>query len=240
MWKCVIFILVLAFLAVESVSAQKSDTKGKGITMGLSYRVYEFYAEDYAIAPDMLTDGKWADGLLGIDFGYQTGFNKFIGFALDYRFLIGAFQRGFDYYAHASNPADPAFGHQFFAGPSINFGKGVFNISFKAQAGYDYLKVKGKADLNYTVTARSNVVYVGESSPWINWLNNYNREAQVEISRTGYPDYKRNGFLYQLGTNINFSGENATFTIYGNYCPVKYNGIKHEEYDIGMGAIIHF
>ena len=224
--------------------AQKSETRNKAINLGLSYRVYEFYEEDHTVSPAVLTDGKWADGLLGVDIGYMRGFNKLVGLSVDYRFLFGAFQRGFEYYSHAENPPDLASGHQFYLGPTLNLGKGVFNICFKAQLGYDYLHVKGKGDYYKTITATNNINYVGVGdnihAMWVSMLSNYNKESEETIYRQGYPALKRSSFLYQLGSNINFTWEKTTFTIFANYCPVQFNDITHKEFDIGMGTIFHF
>jgi len=229
------FLIIL--VCAMPASAQKSVELGNGFTIGLSYHGNVFFAEDSVVNINNLVDGEFNDGLLGLNMQYLFRYNKVLGIAVDYRFFVGTFERGFSDYQQF----DFAHGHQIFIGPAINFGKGFFNVTLRPQVGYDFLKIAGMGDWETSSSGGFiTITYLG-SNPMAMWgkmLSDYSDGTATIIE--GYPAYKRSGLIYQIGANFNLSWEKVSLTLMVDFSSMKYNDINHEELGAGLGATFHF
>ncbi|HOP59085.1 MAG TPA: hypothetical protein PLR52_06665 [Bacteroidales bacterium] len=240
MKKFYVFIfLVIIMSCADTLYAQKSVTLRDAFTLGLSYHGTQFYEEDQVVNENLLEDGMFSDGLLGFNLQYILRNNKLLGIAVDYRFLVGIFDRGFRDYQQF----DFTHGHQIFVGPAFNIGKGFFNVTLRPQIGFDYLKIAGEGDWETSSSGGFiNFTYIG-SNPmvgmWGKMLSDYSSDTPTTIIE-GYPAYIRKGFLYQIGTNFNLSWEKTTLTLMIDWSSMKYNDINHEEFGVGLGAMFHF
>jgi hypothetical protein len=230
-----VVLLVLGF--VDTTTAQKSIDLRNGFTIGLSYHGNVFFEEDSVVNINNLKDGEFNDGLLGLNMQYLYRFNKYIGVAVDYRFFVGTFDRGFRDYQQL----DFAHGHQLFIGPAFNIGKKFFNVTLRPQLGYDYLKIAGEGDWETSSSGGFiSFTYLG-SNPMAMWgkmLSDYSSGTATIIE--GYPAYKRSGLTYQIGANINFSWEKVSLTLMVDFSTLRYNDTNHEELGAGIGTIFHF
>lgn len=233
-------IIIAVFVILGSaniVSAQKSAELRDGFSVGLSYHENLFFEEDSAVNINNLEDGEFSDGLLGVNLQYLFRFNRLIGLAVDYRFYVGTFDRGFRDYQQL----DFAHGHQIFIGPAINIGKGFFNVTLRPQIGYDYLKIAGEGD--WETSSSGGFItysYLG-SNPMAMWgkmLSDYSSESATIIE--GYPAYKRSGIVYQLGANVNLSWEKVSLAFMVDFSSLKYNDINRIELGFGIGSTFHF
>jgi hypothetical protein len=222
-----------------SATAQKSPDNKSSFLIGLSYHVYQFLEEDAVVNPEILEDGEFKDGLIGFNFQYIYGFNRIIGACIDYKFLMGAFDRAFREYIES----DFAYGHQIFIGPSLNIGRGVVNLNIRPQIGFDFLKIKGIGDWESSSSGGYiHITYTGSSGiegMWTKILDDYANDGTT-ILNEGYPAYIRKNILYQAGINLNFTFTKTSFTIFTNFTPIHYNGEDHDEFDAGLGASFHF
>jgi hypothetical protein len=186
----VIITLCIILGSANTLSAQKSVELRDGFTIGLSYHGNVFFEEDSVVNINNLKDGEFNDGLLGLNMQYLFRFNRLLGVAVDYRFFIGTFDRGFRDYQQL----DFTYGHQFFIGPSINIGKGFFNFTLRPQIGYDFLKIAGQGDWETSSSGGFiSYTYLG-SNPMAMWgkmLSDYSSGSATIIE--GYPAYKRSG-----------------------------------------------
>lgn len=229
------FLILLA--SANALNAQKSAELRDGFTIGLSYHGNVFFEEDSVVNVNKLVDGEYNDGLLGLNMQYLFRFNRLLGVAVDYRFFVGAFDRGFrDYQQY-----DFTHGHQIFIGPAFNIGKGFFNVTLRPQIGFDFLKIAGEGDWETSSSGGYiNITYLG-SNPMAMWgkmLSDYSSGTATIIE--GYPAYKRSGLIYQIGANINLSWEKVSLALMADFSSLKYNGINHEELGIGLGATFNF
>jgi hypothetical protein len=233
-----IFIIGLFILGTaNTLLAQKSTELRDGFTIGLSYHGNVFFEEDSVVNINNLEDGEFNDGLLGLNMQYLLRYNRFLGIAIDYRFFVGTFDRGFRDYQQF----DFTHGHQIFIGPSLNLGKGFFNVTLRPQIGYDFLKIAGQGDWE-TSSSGGNITftYLG-SNPMAMWgkmLSDYSSGTATIIE--GYPAYKRSGLVYQIGANINLSWEKVSLTLMLDFSNLNYNDINHEEFGAGVGTTFHF
>jgi len=235
--KYLLLVAILMLGFVDNTSAQKSIDLKNGFTIGLSYHGNVFFEEDSVVNINNLKDGEFNDGLLGLNMQYLYRFNKYIGVAVDYRFFVGTFDRGFRDYQQL----DFAHGHQIFIGPAFNIGKKFFNVTLRPQLGYDYLKIAGEGDWETSSSGGFiSFTYLG-SNPMAMWgkmLSDYSSGTATIIE--GYPAYKRSGLTYQIGANINFSWEKVSLTLMIDFSTLRYNDINHEELGAGIGTIFHF
>jgi hypothetical protein len=233
-----VLIIVLTILGLaNTLSAQKSTELRDGFTIGLSYHGNVFFEEDSVVNINNLEDGEFNDGLLGFNMQYLYRFNRFFGIAIDYRFFVGTFDRGFVDYQQF----DFAHGHQIFIGPTFNIGKGFFNVTLRPQIGYDYLKIAGQGDWETSSSGGFiSFTYLG-SNPMALWgkmLSDYSSGTATIIE--GYPAYKRSGLIYQIGGNFNLSWEKISLALMVDFSSLKYNDSNHEELGVGLGTIFHF
>lgn len=240
--KICFFSLLFLFLTIDLL-AQKPIDKKNNLTIGLSYKQFHFFDEDYAVHPSILENGRWSDGLLGLNMQYLYGLSHIIGIATDYKFLVGSFDRGFTYKYQV---IDFAHGHEIYIGPAITIGKGPINFTIRAQIGYSYLKVNGQESGSWTsYSGKGNITYMytGSDPAGIalsNYLNNHSSSNATVYYYEGYPDFLRKKFLYQTGFNLNFPGDIISTKIFIDYCPILYNNNKHNEFDAGVGITFHF
>jgi hypothetical protein len=235
--KYVIITVLIILGSANTLSSQKSTELRDGFTIGLSYHGNVFFGEDSVVNINNLKDGEFNDGLLGLNMQYLFRLNRFLGIAVDYRFFIGTFDRGFRDYQQL----DFAHGHQFFIGPAFNIGKGFFNVTLRPQAGYDFLKIAGQGDWETSSSGGFiSYTYLG-SNPMAMWgkmLSDYSSGTATIIE--GYPAYKRSGLIYQIGGNFSLSWKKVSLTLMVDFSSMKYNGINHEELGAGVGTIFHF
>jgi hypothetical protein len=233
-----IVISFLIFLSTAgSVYSQKSAKLRDGFTIGLSYHDNIFFEEDSVVNVNNLEDGEFKDGLLGVNLQYLYRFNKFFGIAVDYRFYVGNFDRGFRDYQQF----EFAHGHQFFIGPALNIGKGFFNLTLRPQIGYDFLKIAGEGDWETSSSGGFiSYTYLGSNpgAMWGKMISEYSSGTATIIE--GYPAFKRSGIVYQFGANINLSWEKVSLTLMTDFSSVEYNDINRIELGIGLGSIFHF
>ncbi|MFH0758929.1 MAG: hypothetical protein V2B15_16695 [Bacteroidota bacterium] len=229
------FLILLG--SANTASAQKSADLRDGFTIGLSYHGNVFFEEDSVVNTNILEDGEFNDGLLGLNIQYLFRWNRFFGLAVDYRFFVGNFDRGFRDYQQF----DFAHGHQIFVGPAINIGKGFFHATFRPQAGYDFLKIAGQGDWETSSSGGFiSYTYLG-SNPMAMWgkmLSDYSSGTATVIE--GYPAYKRSGLIYQMGLNLSLSWEKVSLTLMADLSSLKYNDSNHIELGVGVGTIFHF
>ncbi|MBN2367125.1 MAG: hypothetical protein JXL67_13225, partial [Calditrichaeota bacterium] len=197
-----------------------------------------FFEEDSVVNINNLEDGEYNDGLLGLNLQYLFRFNRAVGVAVDYRFFVGAFDRGFRDYQQF----DFTHGHQIFIGPAFNIGKGFFNVTLRPQIGYDFLKIAGEGDWETSSSGGFiKFTYIG-SNPiagmWAKMLSDYSSDTATIIE--GYPAYKRSGLIYQIGANLNLSWEKVSLVLMTDFSSIKYNGSNHIELGIGLGTTFHF
>jgi hypothetical protein len=235
--KNVIISILILMGTASIVSAQKSVELRDGFTIGLSYHGNTFYEEDSVVNTNNLVDGEFNDGLLGLNLQYLFRFNRLLGVAVDYRFFVGTFDRGFRDYQQL----DFTYGHQIFIGPAINVGKGLFNVTFRPQVGYDFLKIAGEGDWETSSSGGYiTYTYLG-SNPMAMWgkmLSDYSSGTATIIE--GYPAYKRSGFIFQMGLNFSLSWEKVSLTLMTDLSSLNYNDSNHIELGVGLGSIFHF
>ena len=229
--------ILIILSSANAISAQKSADLRDGFTIGLSYHDNLFFEEDSVVNINLLEDGEFNDGLLGVNMQYLVRFNRFLGIAVDYRVYVGTFERGFRDYQQF----DFAHGHQIFIGPGFNIGKGFFNLTLRPQIGFDYLKIAGEGD--WETSSSSGFIsytYLG-SNPMAMWgrmLSDYSSGTATIIE--GYPAYKRSGLIYQIGVNLSLSWEKVSLTLMSDFSSLEYNDINRIELGVGVGAIFHF
>ena len=233
-----IIIICLVFLGTaKSAFTQKPSDLRDGFTIGLSYHGNVFFEEDSVVNINNLEDDEFNDGLLGLNMQYLYRFTRLFGIAIDYRFFVGTFDRGFVDYQQF----DFAHGHQIFIGPAINIGKGFFNVTLRPQAGFDYLKIAGQGDWETSSSGGNiTITYLGSNpmAMWGNMLSDYSSGTATIIE--GYPAYKRSGLIYQIGGNFNLSWEKVSLSLMVDFSSLKYNDSNHEELGAGIATIFHF
>ena len=65
--KSVLFAMLILLSSAVSLSSQKSSATRDGFTIGLSYHGNVFFEEDSVVNMQLLEDGEFNDGLLGIN-----------------------------------------------------------------------------------------------------------------------------------------------------------------------------
>jgi hypothetical protein len=234
----VLFLVLLTAGSSMTLTAQKSVELRDGFTIGLSYHGNVFFEEDSVVNINKLVDGEFNDGLLGLNMQYLFRFNRIVGIAVDYRFFVGTFDRGFRDYQQF----DFAYGQQIFIGPAFNLGKGFFNVTLRPQVGFDYLKIAGEGDwetsssggyITFTFTGSDPI-----SNMWAKMLSDYSDGTATTLE--GYPAYKRSGLIYQMGANFNLSWEKVSMALMVDFSSITYNDSNHIELGAGLAATFHF